>query len=101
MESFFKEYVDMWKRWSDFSGKSNVKEFWMAWLINFIVSSIIGAIGITVLTSVYPLAVLIPSLALAIRRMHDVGKSGWYLLWFFLPIIGWIMVIIALAKQSQ
>jgi len=101
MESFFKEYVDMWKRWSDFSGKSNVKEFWMAWLINFIVSSIIGAIGIAVLTSIYPLAVLIPSLALAIRRMHDVGKSGWYLLWFFLPIIGWIMVIIALAKQSQ
>ncbi len=100
MENFFKEYVAMWKRWSDFKGVSNVREYWMAILINFIISAIIGAIGVQILTSIYPLAVLIPSLALLFRRLHDTGKTGWYLLWFLLPVIGWIIVLIALIKED-
>lgn len=105
MQEYLVEYVDMFKRWSDFEGKSNVREFWMAVLINLVVTillSIVGAIiSTTILGSLYGLVVIIPAIALSIRRMHDVGRSGWYLLWWFLPIIGWILVIIALVQPSK
>ena len=94
----------MWKRWNDFEGKSNVREYWMAFLVSIIISvilSIVDAIiGINIITSLYSLAVIIPTWAVMIRRFHDTGRSGWYWLWLFLPFIGWIIVILALIKPS-
>ncbi len=105
MEEYTKEYVQMWQRWNDFDGKSNIKEFWMAVLINFIVSVLLGIVGNVVgfdlLGGLYGLAVIIPFVALAIRRLHDTGRSGWYLLWWFLPFIGWIILILAWIKPSE
>ncbi|MCK5762465.1 MAG: DUF805 domain-containing protein [Candidatus Izimaplasma sp.] len=101
MENFFKEYVAMFKRWSDFEGNSNVREFWMAVLINFIISSILSLIGIDVVSYIYSLAILIPMIALSIRRLRDAGYSPWNLLWWFLPIIGWIILIIKWIKPSK
>ena len=104
MEEFTQEYVAMWKNWNDFDGKSNVKDFWMAVLINFIITAVLsalgGIVGFDLLGSIYGLAVIIPMIALAIRRLHDVGHSGMYLLWWFLPIIGWIILILAWIKPS-
>ncbi len=104
MENLFKEYVAMWKNWSDFEGKADVRDYWMAWLINFAISILIFAIGdainVSALSTIYSVAILVPSISIAVRRLHDTGKSGWYLLWMILPIIGWIMVIIALIKKA-
>ncbi|MBN2605172.1 MAG: DUF805 domain-containing protein [Bacilli bacterium] len=102
MEEFTKEYVSMWKRWNDFSGKSNVREYWMPVLIGIIISvifSILGRFGQSI-AGLYNLAVLIPSIALFIRRMHDTGRSGWYWLWLLLPIVGWIIVLLALIQKG-
>jgi uncharacterized membrane protein YhaH (DUF805 family) len=105
MEKYFAEYVQMWKRWNDFSGKSNLREFWMAVLINFIVGAVLGLLGqlagfFSWLGYAYSLAILVPMIALYIRRMHDVGKSGGYLFMILIPIVGWILVIIQLVKPS-
>ena len=50
---------------------------------------------------IWSLATLIPGLSLSFRRLHDVGRSGLYLLWLLLPIVGWSMVIVQYAKDSQ
>lgn len=105
MEEFTKEYVEMWKRWSDFNGRSNVREYWMPVLVNFIVGLILAGLGrvfniFNTVDYLYGIAILVPFLALAIRRMHDIGKTGFSLLWVFLPIIGWIYLIYLLIQPS-
>jgi uncharacterized membrane protein YhaH (DUF805 family) len=96
----------MFKRWNDFAGKSNLKEFWMPVVLNILISAIFQALVqlapfFNYIYGIYGLILLIPFLALNFRRLHDVGKTGWYLLWYLLPIIGWILVIIQLAKPSK
>ena len=105
MDNLPKEYQEYWKRWSDFDGKSDVREYWIPVLINIIISlifSLIGSlIGSTFLGSIFGLATFIPGIAILIRRFHDTGRSGWYWLWLFLPFIGWIIVLIALIQPSK
>lgn len=75
-------YFDVLKRYADFNGRARRKEYWMFMLFNIIVSYTLAFIGIKMefpmLSSIYSLAVFLPSVGVAIRRMHDVGKSGWY-----------------------
>ncbi|MCH5163759.1 MAG: zinc-ribbon domain-containing protein [Clostridiales bacterium] len=59
------------------------------------------AIVVAVIVYMWELANLIPGLALTVRRLHDTGKSGWYILMWLIPFVGWIFVLVALIKQSQ
>lgn len=98
------EYLEMWQRYADFSGRTSVRGYWMAYLFNFLASFIIGFIagfiGLDILASIYALAVMIPSLAIAVRRLRDAGCHWANLFWAFLPIIGTIILIIKLCKSS-
>lgn len=75
-------YLKVLKNFKNFDGRASRQEYWMFVLFNVIVSlvlSFIGAmIGFPSLANIYSLVVLIPSIAVAVRRMHDIGKSGWY-----------------------
>ncbi len=80
-------YLKVLKQYTDFSGRARRKEYWMFFLFNIIFSYGINILAIimevpalAIVSTVYSLAVLIPSIAVGVRRMHDVGKSGWYLL---------------------
>jgi len=81
-------YLKVLKQYADFSGRARRKEYWMFVLINMIISYTLtyamhGSIisdDFSWIETIYSLAVLIPSLAVGVRRMHDVGKSGWFLL---------------------
>lgn len=77
-------YLKAIKNYANFGGRAGIKEYWMFVLFNVIISiglSFVGGIlGTTFLSTLYALAVLVPSIAAGVRRMHDVGKSGWYLL---------------------
>lgn len=87
-------YFQVWKNYANFSGRARRKEYWMFVLFNTIASIITMIIGISInfefLNSLYSLAVLIPSLAVGVRRMHDVGKSGWFIL---IPIYNLILAV--------
>ena len=72
-------YVKVLKNYAVFTGRARRKEYWMFILFNAIISIVLSMIEPTIYT-IYSLAVLIPSIAVGVRRMHDVGKSGWYLL---------------------
>jgi uncharacterized membrane protein YhaH (DUF805 family) len=80
-----KEAVQLFfKNYTKFDGRSTRSEFWWAFLAYYIASIVIGGIagatGLLILTSLYSLATIIPMIALEIRRMHVIGKCGWYIL---------------------
>ncbi|MDR1614023.1 MAG: DUF805 domain-containing protein [Campylobacteraceae bacterium] len=109
--SFVGYYIDAIKNhYFDFNGRARRKAFWFFVLINFIVNIILSAIdsiifvniiGFALLSLVYTLAILLPSIGLAVRRLHDIGKSGWWYLINLIPIIGFIWFIILAATDSQ
>lgn len=80
----FNYYLDVLKNYAKFDGRARRSEFWYFVLFNLIISAVLryigGAIGFNMLESIYSLAVLIPNIAVGIRRMHDIGKSGWFIL---------------------
>ena len=90
-------YLGVLKKYADFNGRARRKEFWMFFLFNLIAAIILGVIdsmiGIPVLGLIYSLGVLLPSLAVGARRLHDTGKSGWWLLLGLIPLVGLILII--------
>ena len=100
------EYIEMWKHYADFSGKTTVKGYWMAFLINFLVALVLGFLvqavnSLAFLSTIYSLAVLIPGLSICVRRLNDAGKSWANIFWSFLPLVGAIILIVKLCAPSQ
>lgn len=93
---FLKNYVN-------FNGRAGRKEFWYAFLFNFVVTFILGLFGKVGmwLTAIWSLAVLLPFLGVAARRLHDINKSGWLILLALIPLIGEIILIIWWAKAGD
>jgi uncharacterized membrane protein YhaH (DUF805 family) len=94
------------KNYTGFQGRARRKEYWMFVLFSAIVSIVLaiieGIIGSqNVLTGLYSLAVLLPSLAVGVRRLHDTGRSGWWLLLCLIPIIGSIIVLVFTCQDSE
>lgn len=96
------------KHYIDFEGRATRKQFWMFVLINFIIAFVLGVVGQlllgdqkTLLSNIYSLAVFLPFLGIAVRRLHDIGKSGWWLLIGLIPVIGWIVLIVFYATETK
>ena len=99
------EYIAMWQNYANFSDRTSVRGYWMAFLFNLLASAVIGTVvsiipALNFLSTIYALAVLIPGLAINVRRLRDAGYRWTSLLWFFLPVIGWIIVLVRLCKKS-
>ena len=105
--------ISVFTNYATFSGRARRSEYWFFALFNSIVSSALSILGrnifgdgssvnlFTMLASLYSLAVLLPGLAVTWRRLHDVGKSGANYFWVLLPIVGWIILIVYLCRDSQ
>ena len=85
--------------YADFKGRSRRSEYWWFTLFNIIVGFVIGLV-LPEQAWIWSLVVLIPGTALCVRRLHDVGKSGWFYLWILLPLIGYIIILIQFCKDS-
>ncbi len=94
-------YIGVLKKYAVFEGRATRSEFWYFFLFNLIISTIISFLHIPILGFVYALGVLIPGLAVGARRLHDIGKSGWWLLIGPIPLVGAIVLIIFAAMDSQ
>ncbi len=88
------------KKYADFSGRARRKELWYFMLLQSIALSILQFIS-PFLYFIGSIVVLVPSLAVGARRLHDIDKSGWWQLLLFVPIIGWIILIVWACREGD
>jgi len=104
-------YLGVLKKYADFGGRARRTEYWMFTLFNVIISAVLGFIdgamghhaaagSIGILSGIYLLAVLLPSIAVSVRRLHDTSRSGWWLLIAFVPIIGGLVLLVFMVLDS-
>ena len=99
-------YLDVLKKYAVFTGRARRKEYWMFVLFSVIVTIVLSLVegivgGPGVLSGLYALAVLIPSIAVGVRRLHDTGRSGWWILIGLVPLVGIIVLIVFFVADSQ
>lgn len=104
-------YLDVLKKYADFSGRARRSEYWYFYLFNTLISFAIGMVdgifgfigefGIGMLGGIYTLLVLIPSIAVGVRRLHDTNRSGWWLLIALIPLVGAIILLVYLVQDSD
>jgi len=117
-------YLEPWKKYADFSGRARRKEYWLFGLFNLIIVLVLVAIAwllggfntdesgasmpstaampVFVLYAAFCLAIVVPSLAVTVRRLHDSGRSGWWYFISFIPLgIGAVWMIVLMCLDSE
>jgi len=98
-QKLWENYVDVLKKYTVFAGRARREEFWLFALVSFVISFVLSFLG--PLGFLYGLGVMVPSLALGARRLHDTGRSGWWQLIGIIPLVGVIVLIIFAVQDSQ
>lgn len=99
MDEIQKAVKTCFNKYVEFKGRADRAEFWWFFLFQFVVLAIIGMVSNT-LYVIATLALLLPGLAVGARRLHDIGKSGWFLLIGLIPLIGWLVLIYFFVQPS-
>lgn len=105
-------YLEVLKKYAVFNGRARRKEYWYFALFNVIISIVLlvidvvtgsfsAEIGMGVLGGIYGLAVLIPAIAVTVRRLHDTNHSGWWYFIILIPLIGVIILLVFLFRDSE
>ncbi|WP_221795184.1 DUF805 domain-containing protein [Oceanobacter mangrovi] len=99
-------YLGVLKKYVEFSGRARRKEYWMFFLFNFIISAVLGFVeglfgGPGFIGILYSLVIFLPSLAVTVRRMHDIGRSGWWILILFVPLIGLLVFLYFMIQEGK
>lgn len=105
-------YLKVLRQYADFEGRARRMEYWMFTLVNFIIAMVLYVPALYLMMDsenpaflsiymIYSLAVLVPSIAVSVRRLHDIGKSGWYILVSLIPLVGAIWLLVLLFTDSQ
>lgn len=101
------EYLEALKQYSVFEGRASRREYWMFTGISLLIAIVLGIVDAMVfgetpiLGILYTLAILVPSLAVSVRRLHDTNRSGWWLFIIVIPIIGVIVLFVFALQASQ
>lgn len=93
------EYIAFWTNYFNFSDRTTVRGYWMYALVNLIVAIAMSIFSIfldfvNILITIYSIASIIPSFSMSVRRLHDINKSGWWLLIVLIPLIGPIILLV-------
>ncbi len=98
-------YLVVLFKYSVFDGRSHREEYWMFVLFDFVIILVLIVLSLMapfrVILVLYRLAVVVPGIAVTIRRLHDTGRSGWWWLIALVPVVGWIVLLIYMAQDSQ
>ena len=105
-------YIKALKQYTDFGGRARRKEYWFFTLFNILFTIVISVFdvmfgtidmqtGVGLLGVVYMLLLLIPGTAVLVRRLHDTGRSAWWLLMFLIPLLGFVVLFIFLLLDSE
>lgn len=99
-------YLKVLSNYIGFQGRARRKEYWMFFLFNFLITMLLSMIEVMIglggiLSGIYGLFVLLPSIAVNVRRLHDIGRSGWWMLLSFIPVVGLIVLLVFAVLDSQ
>jgi uncharacterized membrane protein YhaH (DUF805 family) len=99
-------YLSVLGKYAVFEGRARREEYWMFFLFNIIISFLVGFIDVLlggegVIATLYLVGVLLPTLAVTVRRLHDTGRSGWWLLISLIPLIGGIVLLVFYVQDSE
>ena len=98
-------YVKCIKLYVTFTGRARRAEYWMFCLTNFVIATLIGLIGFIlntdILSTLYGLFVFIPNIAVGVRRLHDIGKSGWGILLGCIPVANFYLLYLLLRRGDK
>jgi uncharacterized membrane protein YhaH (DUF805 family) len=104
-------FIEALKKYAVFSGRSRRKEYWYFVLFVVLISIVLGIIdglfgtyhrstGAGLFSTIFSLAILIPSISVSVRRLHDIDRTGWWVLISLVPLIGWIVLLIFHVQDS-
>ena len=104
-------YTEVLKKYAVFTGRARRAEYWYYALFTVIIALVLyglaalfrGSVGglFSVLGGVYGIATLLPGIGVTVRRLHDTGRSGWWILIDFVPFVGWIVLLVFMCMDSQ
>lgn len=105
-------FLEPLNQYFNFKDRATRQQFWLFTLIYMVLYQVILATDVMtgmyseefqagLASTMFSLGLLIPSLALSVRRLHDIGKSGWWLLLWLVPIVGWIVLIVFYVLDSE
>ncbi len=98
-------YLAVLKKYAVFTGRSRRKEYWMFFIFNVLITLVLEfidrSLGTKFIGALYGLVVLVPSIAVTVRRLHDIGRTGWWALIGLIPIIGFIVIVIFAATEGD
>lgn len=98
-------FISALKQYADFNGRATRQQYWMYvlfYIIFYIALGVVGyLLGTMALSTIYTLGLLIPSISICARRLHDTGRSGWWQLIALIPLIGAIVLIVFLVQESK
>jgi len=106
MDQFIAAYKTALQKYAEFGGRTSLGGYWRFFAVNFAISIVLYILTLAssifvIVYFLYLLAVIIPGLAAAVRRLHDTGKSGWFVLIALIPIVGAIILIVFLAQAGN
>jgi uncharacterized membrane protein YhaH (DUF805 family) len=104
-------FIEALRKYAVFSGRSRRKEYWFFVLFVVIISIVLNIIdgligaydrsmGVGLLSTIFSLAILIPSIAVSVRRLHDINRTGWWILIALVPLVGWIVLLVFHLQDS-
>jgi uncharacterized membrane protein YhaH (DUF805 family) len=105
-------YIEVLKKYAVFNGRARRREYWYFVLFSIIIGIVLGIADVAIggadtvsrnglLRGIYSLVVLIPTLAVSVRRLHDTGRGGWWLLIGLIPIVGTIVLLVFMVQDGK
>lgn len=100
-------YLKVFRDFATFTGRARRREYWTFVLVNLgvaVIASLLDGVlfgDAAVLSSIYTLVVIVPGLAVSMRRLHDTGRSGWWFLISFVPLVGFIVMLVYMTQDSD
>ena len=97
-------------KFADFSGRARRREYWTFALVNCLIAMLLLILGLAfgedspasnIMVTIFYLIMLVPSLSVSVRRLHDIGKSGWWLFIGFIPLIGSLLLLVWSLMDSE
>lgn len=98
--TFGESIQSCFSKYANFDGRASRSEYWWFSLFTFLASLAAGLVSDT-FGALFSLAVLLPSLAVGARRLHDVDRSAWFLLLWLVPLVGWIVLLVWTTQESK